>query len=44
MIRNVFLDLDNTLFDFTKAEHIALARTLRFGLCRSGGSNFVPLQ
>lgn len=29
MIRNVFLDLDNTLFDFTKAEHIALARTLR---------------
>lgn len=29
MVRNVFLDLDNTIFDFTKAEHLALAKTLR---------------
>ena len=37
MIRTVFLDLDDTLLDFTKAEAAALARTFRaFGveLCR----------
>ena len=26
MIDTVFFDLDNTIFDFNKAEHIALAR------------------
>ena len=29
MIRNILLDLDNTIFDFTKAERIALTKTLR---------------
>ena len=28
MIDTVFFDLDNTIFDFNKAEHIALAKTL----------------
>ncbi|MCF0133297.1 MAG: noncanonical pyrimidine nucleotidase, YjjG family [Blautia sp.] len=28
MIRNVFIDLDNTIFDFNKAERIALSKTL----------------
>ena len=30
MIRKCFLDLDNTLFDFTKAEHIALGQDTAF--------------
>ena len=29
MLRNVFLDLDDTIFDFHKAERIALEKTLR---------------
>lgn len=29
MIKNVILDLDNTIFDFTKAEHLALSKTLQ---------------
>lgn len=33
MVRNIFLDLDDTVLDFTKAERIAVARTLEeFGL------------
>ena len=28
MVRFVFLDLDDTIFDFHKAERIALAKTL----------------
>lgn len=33
MIRNILLDLDDTILDFHKAEHIALAKTLKsFGL------------
>lgn len=30
MIEFLFLDLDDTIFDFHKAEHIALSKTLRF--------------
>lgn len=30
MVEFLFLDLDDTIFDFQKAEHIALSRTLRF--------------
>ena len=29
MIQHIFLDLDDTIFDFKKAERIALSRTLR---------------
>ena len=33
MIKNIFIDLDDTIFDFTKAERIAVAKTLDgFGL------------
>lgn len=33
MIKNIFLDLDDTILDFTKAERIAVAKTLEsFGL------------
>lgn len=35
MIRNVLFDLDDTLFDFHKAEKIALTKTLvHFGIDR----------
>lgn len=30
MVEFLFLDLDDTIFDFHKAEHIALSKTLRF--------------
>lgn len=30
MVEFLFLDLDDTIFDFQKAEHIALSKTLRF--------------
>ena len=29
MVQHIFLDLDDTIFDFKKAERIALSRTLR---------------
>lgn len=29
MIKNILLDLDDTIFDFHKAEHIALSKTMR---------------
>ena len=33
MLEFLFLDLDDTIFDFHKAEHIALSKTLRsFGM------------
>lgn len=42
MIRNIFLDLDETLFDFSKAERIAILKTLSH-LGVDAEESFVPI-
>ena len=43
MIRNVLFDLDDTLFDFHKAEKIALTKTLvHFGVDSTAENMLLP--